>query len=312
MGPGFPSEQPSLAYGLTQNPNDTGHMYQSRSEFLSSNLESNGMSVSSSTPISYLHRPRQLEFDSCNGLEYLPIPQSVPNTPNNQSQFDSQPPFPPNDLSHTQAHDQGHLDIGTAAAWGGPSLQIEQGKIMDHLGPQGALFSSAPQGSSSQMTIGPAFGPSDESYSQSRVQDYLPYVTSFPPGQVQDAAQSHLATHGQNATTQASKRREQKAQEKKEKDRVNKRDHRSRNAEDFQRICALLDIPLKPKNRLAHRILEVVQGLVEQHEVDSDLRDQLKEKEAKVALLKMKCLKKLTEADTGSSPPINTHAAWPR
>jgi hypothetical protein len=38
-------------------------------------------------------------------------------------------------------------------------------------------------------------------------------------------------------------------------------------------------------------VLEVVQGLVEQHEVDSDLRDQLKEKEAEVAYLKMKCSK---------------------
>ena len=183
---------------------------------------------------------------------------------------------------------------------------------MDHLGPQGALFSSDSQGSSSQMNIGPAFSPSDELCSQ----DYLPYVGSLPPGQVQDAAQSHVMTHGQNATTQAAQRREQKAREKKEKDRVNKRGHRSRNAQDFESICALLDIPLKPKNRVAHRseclgirpcriierftVLEVVQGLVEQHEVDSDLRDQLKEKEAEVACLKMKYFKDLTGAGTGS------------
>jgi hypothetical protein len=124
---------------------------------------------------------------------------------------------------------------------------------MDHLGPRGAHFSPASQGTSSQMSIGPAFSPSDELCSQSRVQDYLPHVRSLPPGQVQDAVQSDVMTHGQNATTQAAQRREQKAREKKEKDRVNKRGHRSRNAEDFERICALLDIPLKPKNRLAHR-----------------------------------------------------------
>jgi hypothetical protein len=157
------------------------------------------------------------------------------------------------DLSHTQVHDQGHLDIGTAAGWRGPSLQIEQGTIMDHLGPQGALFSSAPQGSLSQMTIGPAFSPSDELYLQSTMQDYLPHVRSLPSGQVQGAAQNHVVTHGQNATTQAAQRHEQKAREKKEKDRVNKRGHRSRNAQDLERICDLLDIPLKPKNRLAHR-----------------------------------------------------------
>ena len=53
----------------------------------------------------------------------------------------------------------------------------------------------------------------------------------------------------------------------------------------------------------------VVERLVEQHEEDSDLRDQLKEKEAEVAVLKLKCSKDLTKADTGSTLPINTHTA---
>jgi hypothetical protein len=57
-------------------------------------------------------------------------------------------------------------------------------------------------------------------------------------------------------------------------------------------------------------VLEVVQGLVEQHEVDSDLRDRLKEKEAEVAYLKFIRSRDSTEADTGSSSlPINTHTA---
>ncbi|KAN0102352.1 hypothetical protein V8E52_012031 [Russula decolorans] len=312
MGPGFPSEQPSLTYNSTQNPNDTVHdypAYQQRSEF----LPSDGMNVNLSTPIPYSYQPPQLEFDPCDdpGFEYLSIQRSVPNTPYNQSQFNPQPPFPPNDLSHTQAHDQGHLDIGTTAGWGGPSLQFEQGKIMDHFGPQEAVFSSASQGSSSQMTIGSAISPSDELYSQSRVpvQDCLPYVRSSPPGQVQDVARSHVVTHGQNAATQAAQRREQKAREKKEKDRINKKNHRSRNGEDFERICALLDIPLEPKNRLAHRILGVVQGLVELQRENSDLRDQLKEKEAEVAHLKMKHLYEFTTVDPGSSLPISTPTA---
>jgi hypothetical protein len=66
--PGFPSEQPSFAYISTQNPNDTGHdhpAYQPR--FLSSNLQSNGMNVGSSTPIPYSHRPPRLEIDPCDG-----------------------------------------------------------------------------------------------------------------------------------------------------------------------------------------------------------------------------------------------------
>ena len=152
--------------------------------------------------------------------------------------------------SHTQVHDPVHIDTGTAG-WRGPSRQIVPGEMMDHLGSGGVLFPSAAQGSPSQM-IEPAFSPSGELYSPSMVQDFPPYATSFPPGQVQDA-QSHVVTHGPNTTTRASQLRQQKAQEKKEKDKLNKRDHRSRNAEDFKSICALLKIPLKPKNWLAHR-----------------------------------------------------------
>ena len=152
--------------------------------------------------------------------------------------------------SHTQVHDPVHFDTGTAG-WGGPSRQIVPGERMNHLGFGGALFPSAAQGSPSQM-IEPAFSPSGELYSPSMAQDFLPYATSFSSGQAQNA-QSHVMTHGPNATTQASQLHEQKAQEKKEKDKLNKRDHRSRNAEDFKSICALLRIPLKPKNWLAHR-----------------------------------------------------------
>src|SRR6266576_65291 len=68
MDPGFPSEQLSLAYNSTQNPNDRGHdypAYQPQSKFLPSNLQSNGMNVSSSTPAPYSHRPPQLELDPC-------------------------------------------------------------------------------------------------------------------------------------------------------------------------------------------------------------------------------------------------------
>jgi hypothetical protein len=56
-------------------------------------------------------------------------------------------------------------------------------------------------------------------------------------------------------------------------------------------------------------VLEAVKKLVEQHEEDSDLRDQLKEKEAEVAYLKMKYLRNSNGADSGSGLPINTHMA---
>ena len=155
------------------------------------------------------------------------------------------------DLSHTQAHDQGHLDVGTTG-WEGPTPPILQGEISEYLGSRGTFFSPTSQGPSLQ-TIDPAFPPSGELCSPSMMQDFIPYATSRPPGQVHDSTQSHMGTHRPNTTTHASQLREKKAEGKKEKDRLNKRDHRSRNAEDFWRICALLKIPLKPKNWLAHR-----------------------------------------------------------
>jgi hypothetical protein len=117
------------------------------------------------------------------------------------------------DVSYPQAHDQGRLDIGSAVGWGGPSLQAVQpeGKIMDQLGPQGVLSSSAPQGSASRMTVNPAFSPSDELYSQSKVQDHLPYATSFPPEQVQD----NMVAQEQNTTTQTASLQHVRAERKK-------------------------------------------------------------------------------------------------
>jgi len=161
------------------------------------------------------------------------------------------------DLSHTQAHDREHRDIGAAAEWGGPSVQIVQGQIMDHLGPQGALFSSAPQGSSSQMTIDPAFSPADELYSQSKVQGYLPYVTSFPPRQVQpvqDAAQSHAVTQEQNTTAQTTSwQHEQRVQRKRMRDKERKHDTRLNDYQAYTRVCELLEIEQTPKNSLSQR-----------------------------------------------------------
>lgn len=124
---------------------------------------------------------------------------------------------------------------------------------MDHLGPHGALFSSAPQGSSSQMTIDPAFSPSDELYSQCRVQ-YLPYVTSIPPGQVQDAAQSHVVTQEQNTTAQkAPWQHEQRVQKKRKKDKERKHDTRLNDNQAYTRVCELLEIEQAPKNSLSQR-----------------------------------------------------------
>ena len=151
------------------------------------------------------------------------------------------------------SHPQRDLDISAAARWGGPSLQIAQGNIMDHLGPQGALLSSDPQGSSSQMTIDPGFSSSDEQF---RLQGYprSPNAISFPPGQVQDATQSHVVTQEQNATTQnASWQREQRVQRKRRRDKERILGVRLNDDQAYTRVCELLDIDQLPKASLSQR-----------------------------------------------------------
>ena len=70
MDPGSPSEQLSLFYNLPYDSSDAGRdylAYQSRPEFLSNDLQSNGMDASSSTPTSYSQQPHQFEYDPGDG-----------------------------------------------------------------------------------------------------------------------------------------------------------------------------------------------------------------------------------------------------
>lgn len=104
------------------------------------------------------------------------------------------------------------------------------------------------------MTIDPTFYPSDELYSQSRVQDYLPYATLVPPGQVQDAAQSRVGTQEQNTTAQkASWQYEERVQRKRRKDKERKHDTRLNDDQAYTRVCEVLEIEQTPKNSLSQR-----------------------------------------------------------
>jgi hypothetical protein len=79
------------------------------------------------------------------------------------------------------------------------------------------------------------------------VQNDYPYATSSPHEQVEGAAQGQYAT-----TREAFGKRERKAV-KKEKDKERKRDERFNDDRVYARICELLEIESKPKNRLANR-----------------------------------------------------------
>lgn len=101
---------------------------------------------------------------------------------------------------------------------------------MDHLGPQGVM------------------------YSQTGMQRYLPYGTLFPPGQVQDATQSHVVTQEQNMITQnVSWQNEQRVQRKRRKDKERKHDVHRNDDQAYMRVCELLEIDQTPKNSLSQR-----------------------------------------------------------
>ncbi|KAF8495789.1 hypothetical protein F5888DRAFT_541073 [Russula emetica] len=270
MDRGFPSEQPSLPYNLTRNSSDTEEdcSDQSQADFYPGNLQRNGTEVSSIAPGSYLYPFHQ--YGLWDGSEYLSIQQSVPSTPNDQSQFYPQPPLPSNDLSHT--HDEvldsffeGHLiddnirhlaptQAHHAAGWGRTNFRTAQEGTVDHLDAQGA-FGSDPQGSSS--TIIADTSPSLGFYSQFRVQGDYTRATSSSHGQVEGAAQSHAVT--QDAARQEASRRRQ--QRKRENDRIRKEADRAADNRAYSRVCKLLAVRLDPKNTRSERILKGVESI---------------------------------------------------
>lgn len=117
---------------------------------------------------------------------------------------------------------------------------------MNHFEPRGAPFYSAPQGWPSQMASGSTF-------SQSSVQNYVPPMTSFPPGQVHDAAQNHVVTQGQNAITQKVSRKYERAERKRRRDKERKHGDRANDDQAYTRVCELLEIDQTPKNSLSQR-----------------------------------------------------------
>src|SRR5258708_36112911 len=88
----------------------------------------------------------------------------------------------------------------------------------------------------------------DEGNLQSGAKDGNPPATLSSRGQVEGAAQSQAVTHGQDATTQA-QRREQRARKKREKDRERKEAERKYDDQVYARVCKLLEIASKLKNK---------------------------------------------------------------
>lgn len=56
-------------------------------------------------------------------------------------------------------------------------------------------------------------------------------------------------------------------------------------------------------------VLKGVEAMAERQKLDRDLRRRVEEREAEIALLRLKSFQGSTEVDTGSCPPINTYTA---
>ena len=158
--------------------------------------------------------------------------------------------------------------------WRDTDRQLEQEEIenLNSLSPQdiyGVSMPSAPSESSSHTKFaGTSSSLSVESYTQSGLEDDYAELASFPSTRVEGITDN--AMQGQIATTyEASFSRERKVQRKKvnekarkkatgkarkkELDMERKRADRYEDEQDHEKICKLLNIELKPKNKLAHR-----------------------------------------------------------
>lgn len=172
-------------------------------------------------------------------------------------------PFPTDPSQPSTPHSTSSQHYAYSTGRRGEDRQLEQEEIANHntlssqnIYPYGVpvLPSSAPPESSSTMIAGSSTSLSAESYTQPGVQDGYADLTSFPLGQVGNTSGDFVATQGQIATAQeASFSRARRIERKKEMDKARKRVDRSNDDQDYERICELLNISLRPKKTRAHR-----------------------------------------------------------
>ena len=212
----------------------------------------------------------------------------------------------------------------------GTNLQMTQAEIENHHPPsplrdiyETSGVSASPE-SSSAMIAGTSSSSSAELYAQSGMQDDYVGAKSFPHEQVDGTTRSLAATQRQSTTMQKALRKRQQKQRKRVRDMERKREQRSDDDQYFAMICELLDIKLSPKNTLVRRseylcfhlfhlrgiecftVLGCVGELVEQRQLDDDLRRQLVTGEADFT---GELDQPSAATDTCSSLPLNEHGA---
>ena len=170
----------------------------------------------------------------------------------------------------------------TPTGWRGTDRPLEQEEIENHnpLSSQDiygvSMLPAPPELSSHTMIAGTSSLLSVESYTPSGLQDNYTESTSLPCGPVESTTENAMTTQGQITTTQEASRgrkvqrksekgearkkvtdrirkKEQDKARKREQDKIRKRVDRDSDEQDYGEICDLLNIKLKPKNKLAHR-----------------------------------------------------------
>ncbi|KAI0299599.1 hypothetical protein BC826DRAFT_39435 [Russula brevipes] len=115
-----------------------------------------------------------------------------------------------------------------------------------------------------------------------------PYTdTTSPPRKLPDTVCNPVVANIQNSTMRRASQRqhERKLEDKRERDKRRKRNERSKDAQDYARICELLKIEPTPHKTLANRILRAVEDMVAQKKLDENVRRQLQVAESEAAFL---------------------------
>jgi hypothetical protein len=164
--------------------------------------------------------------------------------------------------------------------WRDTDRQSEQEQNHNPLSPQDiygvSILSVPPESSSHTMIAGSSSSLSVESYTQFGLEGNYAESTSLPCGPVENTTENVMATQGQITTTQEAsherkvqrknekdkarkkvtdrmRKKEQDKARKREQDKARKWVDRDNDEQDYGEICDLLNIELKPKNKLARR-----------------------------------------------------------
>lgn len=159
----------------------------------------------------------------------------------------------PTDPNNADTLHAASTQYSNPTSWRGTNRQMGQTEIENHnpLSSHQDVYggSGVSAALESSYTIDASSSLPADSYPKSGAQDDHADATLLFPGQVEGVAPNLVEIQGQEASLQ----RERKFIEKRERDKARKKIERRKDADDYARICEVLDISLTPRSTLAHR-----------------------------------------------------------